>query len=30
MIIHVLSLDEINKGCDLMYASESLRGVMVF
>ncbi|CAN5355119.1 S-(hydroxymethyl)glutathione dehydrogenase/class III alcohol dehydrogenase [soil metagenome] len=30
MITHVLSLDEINKGFDLMHAGESIRSVVVF
>jgi S-(hydroxymethyl)glutathione dehydrogenase/alcohol dehydrogenase len=30
MITHVLSLDEINKGFDLMHAGESIRAVVVF
>ena len=29
MITHVLSLDEINKGFDLMHAGESIRSVVV-
>ncbi len=30
MITHVLSLEEINKGFDLMHAGESIRSVVVF
>ena len=30
MITHVLSLDEINKGFDLMHAGESIRSVIVY
>ena len=30
MITHVLKLDEINKGFDLMHAGESIRSVVVF
>jgi S-(hydroxymethyl)glutathione dehydrogenase/alcohol dehydrogenase len=30
MITHVLSLDEINKGFDLMHAGESIRSVVVY
>ncbi len=30
MITHILSLDEINKGFDLMHAGESIRSVVVF
>ncbi len=30
MITHVLSLDEINKGFDLMHAGGSIRSVVVF
>ena len=30
MITHVLSLDEINKGFDLMHKGESIRAVVVF
>lgn len=30
MITHVLTLDEINKGFDLMHAGESIRSVVVF
>jgi S-(hydroxymethyl)glutathione dehydrogenase/alcohol dehydrogenase len=30
MITHVLGLDEINKGFDLMHAGESIRGVVVY
>jgi S-(hydroxymethyl)glutathione dehydrogenase/alcohol dehydrogenase len=30
MITHVLSLDEINKGFDLMHAGESIRAVVVY
>ena len=30
MITHVLSLEEINKGFDLMHAGESIRGVVVY
>jgi S-(hydroxymethyl)glutathione dehydrogenase/alcohol dehydrogenase len=30
MITHVLTLEEINKGFDLMHAGESIRSVVVF
>ena len=30
MITHVLSLEEINKGFDLMHAGESIRSVVVY
>ena len=30
MITHVLTLDEINKGFDLMHAGESIRSVVVY
>jgi Zn-dependent alcohol dehydrogenases, class III len=30
MITHTLSLDEINKGFDLMHSGESIRSVVVF
>jgi S-(hydroxymethyl)glutathione dehydrogenase/alcohol dehydrogenase len=30
MITHVLTLDEINKGFELMHAGESIRAVVVF
>ena len=30
MITHVLSLDEINQGFDLMHAGESIRAVVVY
>ena len=30
MITHVLSLDDINKGFDLMHAGESIRSVVVY
>ncbi len=30
MITHVLSLDETNKGFDLMHEGESIRSVVVF
>jgi S-(hydroxymethyl)glutathione dehydrogenase/alcohol dehydrogenase len=30
MITHTLSLDEINKGFDLMHEGESIRSVVVF
>jgi S-(hydroxymethyl)glutathione dehydrogenase/alcohol dehydrogenase len=30
MITHVLTLDEINKGFDLMHAGESIRSVVIF
>ena len=30
MITHVLSLEDINKGFDLMHAGESIRSVVVF
>jgi S-(hydroxymethyl)glutathione dehydrogenase/alcohol dehydrogenase len=30
MITHVLRLDEINKGCDLMHAGKSIRAIVVF
>ena len=30
MITHVLSLDEINKGFDLMHSGESIRAVVVY
>ena len=30
MITHVLSLEEINKGFDLMHVGESIRSVVVF
>jgi S-(hydroxymethyl)glutathione dehydrogenase/alcohol dehydrogenase len=30
MITHVLKLDQINKGFDLMHAGESIRAVVVY
>jgi Zn-dependent alcohol dehydrogenases, class III len=30
MITHTLSVDEINKGFDLMHSGESIRSVVVF
>ena len=30
MITHVLSLEEINRGFDLMHAGESIRSVVVY
>jgi S-(hydroxymethyl)glutathione dehydrogenase/alcohol dehydrogenase len=30
MITHTLTLDEINKGFDLMHSGESIRSVVVF
>jgi S-(hydroxymethyl)glutathione dehydrogenase/alcohol dehydrogenase len=30
MITHTLTLDEINKGFDLMHAGQSIRSVVVF
>jgi S-(hydroxymethyl)glutathione dehydrogenase/alcohol dehydrogenase len=30
MITHVLTLDEINKGFDLMHSGESIRSVVIF
>jgi S-(hydroxymethyl)glutathione dehydrogenase/alcohol dehydrogenase len=30
MITHRLSLDEINKGFDLMHAGESIRSVVIY
>ena len=30
MITHLLTLEEINKGFDLMHAGESIRSVVVF
>jgi S-(hydroxymethyl)glutathione dehydrogenase/alcohol dehydrogenase len=30
MITHVLSLEDINKGFDLMHAGESIRSVVVY
>jgi S-(hydroxymethyl)glutathione dehydrogenase/alcohol dehydrogenase len=30
MITHVLALEEINKGFDLMHAGESIRSVVVY
>ena len=30
MITHMLTLEDINKGFDLMHAGESIRGVVVF
>jgi S-(hydroxymethyl)glutathione dehydrogenase / alcohol dehydrogenase len=30
MITHVLTLEEINKGFDLMHSGESIRSVVVF
>jgi S-(hydroxymethyl)glutathione dehydrogenase/alcohol dehydrogenase len=30
MITHVLSLEEINKGFDLMHAGESIRSVVLY
>jgi S-(hydroxymethyl)glutathione dehydrogenase/alcohol dehydrogenase len=30
MITHTLSLDDINKGCDLMHSGESIRSVVVY
>jgi S-(hydroxymethyl)glutathione dehydrogenase/alcohol dehydrogenase len=30
MITHVLKLDEINKGFDLMHAGDSIRSVVIF
>ena len=30
MITHTLSLDEINRGFDLMHAGESIRSVVVY